>query len=166
MKTACLLPLSALLGLLGGCATTEICSVDGLAAGDVGATIDGTEWTGTGASWSIAGDAFQITTADSDGWRLTLVASRTADDVTVATALAADGTVDVPIGNGSFGVLYPSGESSSYAANDVGAGDVLLTRSKDQLAACFDFTPTASDGSLVDVQGGLLLATCSGDACD
>ncbi|NOY28316.1 MAG: hypothetical protein GXP62_20855, partial [Oligoflexia bacterium] len=88
------------------------------------------------------------------------------DDVTVATALAGDGTVDVPIGNGSFGALYPSGESSSYAANDAGTGDVVLTRSNDQLAACFNLTPTAADGTLIDVQGGLLLATCSGDACN
>ncbi|NOY28315.1 MAG: hypothetical protein GXP62_20850, partial [Oligoflexia bacterium] len=47
MKIASLLPLSVVLGsvvlgLLGACATADTCSVDGLSAGDVGATIDGT----------------------------------------------------------------------------------------------------------------------------
>jgi len=145
------------------CGGSSPCAPDSIDAGTGQATIDGQGWAGSGALWSWAGDAAQITTADVDGWRLTIVASADAGGTPVSDALATDGTVDVPLGNGSFVAAYPSGSSGSYAARDEGDGNLTLTRVGDALGVCFDATAFAADDTSVELSDGLIAAECTGD---
>lgn len=140
------------------------CDTEDLAEGDVEATVDGVAWAGSGATWSVAGDGVQITTADADGWRVTLVAAQDSEGQGVATALVDGAELTVPLGDGSFAALYPSGVAGSYAANEEGSGELTLTRQGDRVGACFSFTGTAADGTGVELLDGRLAAACVG--CD
>lgn len=142
----------------------DTCEPQGLADGAVTATVDGAAWAGSGATWSVAGDGVQLTTAEADGWRLTLVAAEDEEGQGVAAALVDGESLVVPLGEGSFAALYPTGVAGSYATEAVGDGDAVLTRTGDVVAACFSFTASAADGTTVDLSGGELVATCVG--CD
>lgn len=142
----------------------ETCEPQGLAEGDVVGTVDGEAWTGAGASWSVAGDGVQVTTAEGGGWRLTLVASADEEGQGVAAALVDGESLVVPLGDESFAALYPTGVAGSYATQAAGDGEAVLTRTGDSVAACFSFTASAADGTAVELTGGELVAGCVG--CD
>jgi len=130
-----LLPAVVPLAACGDSGST--CVVNGLDAGAGQASIDGTDWAATGAVWSVAGSGVQITTDAVEGWRLTMAVTTTIDGLSVAEALVDGASVQVSLGDeGSFAALYPTESSSSYAARDVGTGDVVLSRQGDQVSAC------------------------------
>lgn len=143
------------------CTAADRCDPDGVDAGTGAAIIDGQEWHTTDVLWSWAGDSVQVTTADADGWRLTVVAS--ASDPSLTDVLATDATARIPIGSGSFIAAYPSGSTGSYAAREEGDGDLLLTRAGDLLSVCFDATAYADDDTSVQLTDGRLAATCAAD---
>jgi hypothetical protein len=146
-----LLPLSA------ACADLP-CGAADLSTSGVEATIDGTEWSGTGASWTMAGTAAQIVTETVDGYRITLVGQSTADGQDLSTALALGDTVDVPLGDNGFAVVYD--EASSWAGNTEGSGEMTFLLDGSELSACFSFTGTSSDGGTIEVTDGAVRALC------
>lgn len=152
-----------LLSLLVACGAAGDCDTTDLAEGAVEATVDGTAWSGDGAQWSWAGDSAQVSTAESDGWRLTIVAATDAEGTAMSTALADGDELSIDLGEGNFVAAYPTGVAGSYAANEAGDGSMALERLADSLAVCFDATATASDGSTVSFTDGRLLAACAGD---
>lgn len=164
LSRASLAGLILALPLLGACGG-DVCDASDLGSGEASGTIDGTDWSSGGATWSVAGDSLQLTTTEGDGWRLTIVAGETAEGEATADALVDGETVAVALGDGSFVALYPTGVSGSYAANEAGDGDLQLTRTGDDIAVCFSVTGTASDDSTVE-GSGTLLATCTGDGCN
>ncbi len=151
------------IALLAACGGPSDCDPTGMTAGGIEASIDGDDWTGSGAQWSWAGDGVQITTADSDGWRFTIAASTAADGRSLTEALGDGVDVDVAMGGGNFIAIYPSGESISYAAREEGDGALTLHRLGTQLGLCFDAQASASSGDAVDISGGLAAADCAGE---
>lgn len=151
-----------LLPLLLACGAGD-CNTEDLAQGAVEATVDGAAWAGSGAQWSWAGDSVQISTAEADGWRLTVVAATDIGGSVLSQVLVDGAEVEVELGEGSFIAAYPTGVAGSYAANEAGDGSISIARDGDALSVCFDATGTASDGSTVQFSGGRMVAACAGE---
>lgn len=159
-----LLPLLLACGpLLLACGASGDCDATDLPEGSVQATIDGQAWTGSGAQWSWAGDSAQVSTAESDGWRFTIVAATDTSGTVLNQVLEEGVEISVEMGQGSFLAAYPTGVAGSYAANEAGDGSMVVERLADSLAICFDASGTASDGSGVEIADGRLLAACAAD---
>lgn len=163
-----LLPLALLVTTaLLACGAKSECDAETLAAGAIQGQIDGVDWVGSTAVWSWAGDAANVTTAEADGWRFTLVAGVDAGGSPLSQVLEPETEVEVPLGDGNMLIAYPTGVAGSYTANDAGSGTMLVKRIDDALAICFDATATASDGSAIEITGGMAHASCaSTDGCD
>ena len=155
--------LPLLLPLIAACADLP-CGAADLGTAGVEATIDGTEWVGSGASWTMAGTAAQIVTETVDGYRLTLVGQSAADGQALSEALALGGAVDVPLGEHGFAVVYDA--DGSWAGNTDGSGELTFLLDGAELSACFSFTGTSSDGGTIEVADGAVRALCmSAEGC-
>jgi hypothetical protein len=136
------------------------CDVGDVATGQAVATVDGADWTGTGATWRLAGSSLQINTVASDGWMLSLVAQATPDGTTASDALdAGEFPIDVTLKDGADGgwVLFYPDEGSSYGTQDTDGGTFTISgREGDDLLACFSFSAASGDGGTVTVEGGTM----------
>jgi hypothetical protein len=126
----------------------------------IAARIDGSDWEGAEASWTMAGSAAQIVHPTTDGWRFTLVAQSAQDGQDLEVALLEGDPVEVPLGDAGFAALYDEA-GSSWAGNTEGAGELTLQLDGTQLLGCFSFTGTGADGSVVTVEKGAVRALCT-----
>ncbi len=149
------------LRLLLGCGGAR-CEADALSAGAIEGEIDGASWEGAAASWSESSGGVQLLSTESDGWRLTLVGLRAADGAELGEALSSGQQQEIELTDGNFAVLYPTGQSASFAAREAGSGTAILRRDGDDLLACFDFVGTAADGTTAALREGRARASCVG----
>lgn len=153
--------ITLLLRLLLGCGGAP-CEADALTAGAIEGQIDGEPWEGGSAGWSESSGGVQLLSTESEGWRLTLVGLRAADGAELGEALASGRQQEIELTDGNFAVLYPTGQSASYAAREAGSGTAILRRDGDELLACFDFVGTAADGTTAALREGRARASCVG----
>lgn len=151
-----IIALFAVCGLSIGC--SDSCGADELASGSAEAKLDGADWSVTQVIWVAAGSAVQVTTPAADGWRFSIVAQATAEQVTAVDAL---GTGEFPIefpldGNdsGGWALGYPD-EGSSYSSEYGGGTLVIEGKEGEDLLGCFEFTAgLEGDTSAVEVREG------------
>lgn len=132
------------------------CDFEGISNGSLKGTVDGQAWTAENVAWSEAGDALQITTDDSGGYRLTLALSADEDGNNVLDAVDAEELpVEVPLSetSGSFALLYPQGATSSLTTDGASGGGVTVAETDGPaIGMCFAFQVTG-DGGTSEVEG-------------
>jgi len=137
------------------------CDASSLAAGSAEATVDGGAWSDDAVTWSWAGSSLQLSSESSDGWLLSLAANLDANGDDLATAVDAGVfPIEIDLLDGGFGLLYPEGESFSYASNKASGGTLTITSADDSVVmGCFDFEAATAEGETIAIEGGLLHAT-------
>ncbi len=139
-----------------------VCGANDLESGGIQAQIDGEEWEGGGTSWMWSGDGLHINSTRTNGWMFTARLMTTVDGKSVREAAEA-GSLPMEISLDTAGLegwmaAYPEEGGSFITKNDQG-GSVLISELDDSVvAACFDFTAEAGDGTNMEVTSGTMLA--------
>ena len=130
-------------------------------AGGIQAQIDGEHWEDANPQWSWTGTGVQVLTTTTDGWRITLVAQRNAEDDVILDLADTNGfPAEINLsGTDGFGVIYDA-DGQSWTLSKGGSGTLTLKGiDGDVLSACFSFDAYDSDGALVEVTSGGAVAT-------
>lgn len=111
---------------------------------DVGAgagEIDGAEWQGDNVQWSPAGEAVQVTTDTTDGWRITVVSG----------TAPGEEELELTPGDGNLVTVYADG-GGSYAANEADQGTITVWEgAPDEVWACVDVTASSAADEAIEL---------------
>ncbi|MGB0640460.1 MAG: hypothetical protein ACPGTU_14065 [Myxococcota bacterium] len=160
------LVLFAVLTALVGCAPEDgngdavSCSISGL-SGIANANINGSDWAGSGGSWSEAGSTIQITIESDVGFTLTLRGTKDSQGDSVADRVNDDAlpvTIDLSGADGSGGVMDQRNGLAAYATNQPGGSGSLsiLELTDGTLSACFAFDAVNDAGFIMEVRDGMV----------
>lgn len=149
-----------LLALLLACAPAPApaCTDEAPTEGGIKATIDGVVWAAV-VQWNLAGTGIQFTSAQKDGYRISLVALVDDQGRTAAESLEElPATFLLQDSSGSASVTPEQGESS--ATSKGGGGSLSIAeQADDDLVGCFSFTAGTSSGTEVLVEAGSFWAS-------
>ena len=130
--------------------SADVCSVNDVTPGTMGAEIDGVAWEAPATTWSYAGESVQVNSGTADGWRVSLVAQTDHDGNTIQSQIEGDHfPIHVTLQGGEGGgflTLYADGSSESFSSKNAAGGELELLRYEagDTIVGCFN-TDTATE---------------------